>query len=119
MYPDIGVIFLTWDYVTKAWPMRELKLFVKRYKEDNDSVSLLPVFDTLTYEECKGLRALYDSETNTKRTWGERKKPEGEVLDEWVAAIEVLLGFTGNKPETVRWLSQCAFSCGSSHLPPA
>jgi hypothetical protein len=81
--------------------MKELIWMLARFKQDPQSVSLLPVFLRLTYNECRDLETLYDSDA----FWdGIANSDKAHVLQnkaEYVQAVKELLAFTGAQVNTV------------------
>jgi hypothetical protein len=90
---------LSKGFVTSKWPMKELLWFLKRLEEQPGCVSLIPVFLSLSFDECKpeALKQLYDA------TWADAPdgKPDEAELTIWIEAIDKLRTFIGVKLETV------------------
>lgn len=50
----VGIFLLSPEFVAKKWPMKELGLFLQRYKEESraERPKLIPVFYKLSIDEC-------------------------------------------------------------------
>jgi hypothetical protein len=96
-----GVIVLSKEFVTREWPMKELIWFLARYKKDQQSVSLLPVFLRLTCDNCSDLERLYDTDAFWEGIPSSHKAHVFENKVAYVQAVKDLLSFTGVHTNTV------------------
>jgi hypothetical protein len=83
--------------------MKELMWLVARFKQDPQSVSLIPVFLRLTFEQCDDLERLYESDAFWEGI-EDSHKYKAEVSDnkaQYLQAVKDLLEYTGVHPHTV------------------
>ena len=103
---------LSKDFVRSKAPMRELSLALRHWEADPEGRALVPVFLSVSWEECKTMRQRYDE----PGFWDGSQKPEPAVLDAWAADLERLSGFVGTRPDQVLYAvtSQAALQAALS-----
>lgn len=96
------VFFLSKDFVTKAWPMKELIESIKRHDAAPGDIALVPIFSPMSLVEVKKIKELYSKDD----FWIGKEKPEPSVLLKWEEAFQTLCKFQGFQPSRVSKRSQ-------------
>jgi hypothetical protein len=92
---DAGVVLLSKEYVRKEWPMNELRILLKRWRDGD--VALVPVLYKLQVEDLVAIREQYDS-----HDWCVvDSKPAPEVLDKYAEDLQQLMDCTMIRPDQV------------------
>jgi hypothetical protein len=105
-----AVVVLSPEFVRKAYPMGELKIFLERKASDPHSIVIIPVFIGLTVSQCYDLEALYDSEPWRTSTEIPPVRDRA-VLRGWAEDVRELLKSTGAAIEQVRIAVQQLRAC--------
>ena len=94
-----GIVVLSPEYVCRAWPMRELRIFEQKTQDKKEKFLLLPVFLRLTAGQTSELADLYRS--NDYKALLADKVPE----EDWAALAANVAKHTGVRPEQVRYIT--------------
>lgn len=81
------VFVLTEEFVQSKAPMLELHLALQRYHQSGKSTALLPVFLSVSKEDCANLEQLYG-----RKGWS---KPDADTLKQRTADLKEVAGMTG------------------------
>ena len=99
------------EYVRDVHCMTELEVVLARQRTDPDTVTVVPVFYGISFQQCSDLEAVYCSQE-----WlGSEPKPGPVVLAGWAQTIRELLRSVAVREDQVRQNLLLTHLMGCSH----